>query len=56
MKALPWPKILALLGKEGERAMVDLILDCGIFLAIEGCHGVYSQLSGMFIDPFCIRK
>jgi telomerase reverse transcriptase len=46
MKASPWPKILALMGKEGERVMIDLILDCGIFVPIESGRGSYHQLSG----------
>jgi telomerase reverse transcriptase len=46
LKAWPWPEILALLGKEGERVMIDLILDCGIFLRLGSGHGNYHQLSG----------
>ncbi|KAK0126716.1 hypothetical protein ONS95_008298 [Cadophora gregata] len=47
MKARPWPQILLLMGKEGERAMIDLILDCGIYLAVESGHGTFNQLSGI---------
>ncbi|KAF7928563.1 uncharacterized protein EAE98_005619 [Botrytis deweyae] len=46
MKAWPWPHVLALLGKAGERVMCDLILDCGVFVQIENAHGSYHQLSG----------
>lgn len=46
MKAAPWPQVLALMGKEGERAMIDLLLDCGIFLPVENGRGNYHQLSG----------
>ncbi|KAF7867253.1 hypothetical protein EAF04_005336 [Stromatinia cepivora] len=46
MKAWPWPHVLSLLGKAGERVMSDLILDCGVFLQIENTHGSYYQLSG----------
>ncbi|KAM3066909.1 Telomerase reverse transcriptase [Clarireedia jacksonii] len=46
IKGWPWPQILGLLGKAGERIMVDLILDCGIFLPIENGNGSYHQLSG----------
>lgn len=46
MKASPWPQVLGLMGKEGERTMIDLILDCGIFLPIENARGSYHQLSG----------
>ena len=46
MKASPWPEILALMGREGERMMIDLILDCGIFMSIASGQGSYHQLSG----------
>jgi telomerase reverse transcriptase len=46
MKASPWPEVLALMGNEGERMMIDLILDCGIFVSIESGRGSYHQLSG----------
>jgi telomerase reverse transcriptase len=46
IKSAPWPQILALMGKEGQRMMIDLILDCGIFVAVEIGHGNYFQLSG----------
>jgi telomerase reverse transcriptase len=46
IKADPWPQVLALMGKEGERAMIDLILDCGIFLVVGSGRGAYQQLSG----------
>ncbi|KAJ5032244.1 uncharacterized protein L3040_008853 [Drepanopeziza brunnea f. sp. 'multigermtubi'] len=47
MKARPWPQILNLMGKEGEGSMIDLILDCGVFLAVERGRGTYHQLSGI---------
>ena len=46
MKAAPWPRVLATMGKEGEKTMIDLILDCGIFLPIKTGRGNYHQLSG----------
>jgi telomerase reverse transcriptase len=46
IKVDPWPQVLALMGKEGERAMIDLLLDCGIFLVIGSGRGSYHQLSG----------
>lgn len=46
MKGEPWPKILALMGKEGERSMIDLIIDCGIFLVVGSGRATYHQLSG----------
>lgn len=52
LKGSPWPQILALMGKEGQRMMIDLILDCGIFVAVESGHGNYFQLSGKHLYPF----
>lgn len=46
IKSSPWPRVLALMGKEGERTMIDLILDCGIFLPVVNIHGTFHQLSG----------
>lgn len=46
LKASPWPQILMLMGKEGEKTMIDLILDCGIYVAVESGQGSYYQLSG----------
>jgi hypothetical protein len=48
MKGSPWTQVLVLMGKEGEKIMIDLILDCGIFVAIESGQGNYHQLSGRF--------
>ncbi|RDW68574.1 hypothetical protein BP5796_09231 [Coleophoma crateriformis] len=47
LKSSPWPQILTLMGREGEGAMIDLILDCGIFVVLESGHGTYHQLSGI---------
>jgi len=47
IKASPWPQVLALMGKEGERMMIDLILDCGVFLPVRSGRGSYYQLSGL---------
>lgn len=46
IKSSPWPQVLTLMGKEGEKTMVDLILDCGIFLPVEDAYGTFHQLSG----------
>jgi telomerase reverse transcriptase len=46
IKSDPWPQILLLMGKEGEKIMVDLILDCGLFVEVgSGCE-IYHQLCG----------
>ncbi|KAG9231545.1 hypothetical protein BJ875DRAFT_115307 [Amylocarpus encephaloides] len=47
MKTAPWPQILLLVGTEGERAMVDLILDCGVFVEVGDGRGIYHQLCGL---------
>ncbi|KAL2072875.1 hypothetical protein VTL71DRAFT_12218 [Oculimacula yallundae] len=54
MKARPWPQILMLLGKDGEKGMIDLVLDCGIFLAVENSHGAFNQLSGLPLSELSI--
>ena len=46
LKESPWPQLLALLGREGERIMIDLLLDCSIFASVEVGRGNYRQLSG----------
>lgn len=44
----PWPELLVLLGKAGERIMIDLLLDCGVFVAVSAGTGNMWQLSGRF--------
>jgi telomerase reverse transcriptase len=51
IKAEPWPQVLGLMGKEGERVMIDLLMDCGIFLLVGSGRGTYHQLSGK-LDTF----
>lgn len=46
LKASSWMEILCLLGKEGDSIMLDLFLDCGIFVAGDEGLGNYYQLSG----------
>ncbi|KND89489.1 Telomerase reverse transcriptase [Tolypocladium ophioglossoides CBS 100239] len=43
----PWPHLLALLGQSGERIMIDLLLDCSIYITIGAGLGNYYQLSGL---------
>ncbi|KAK5663294.1 hypothetical protein OQA88_3721 [Cercophora sp. LCS_1] len=49
LKERPWPELLMLLGKEGERLMIDLLVDCAIFEAVESGQGNLYQLSGVHI-------
>lgn len=46
LKGFSWAEILDLLGKEGDRITLDLILDCAIFVAGNEGLGNYYQLSG----------
>jgi telomerase reverse transcriptase len=46
LKERPWPHLLALLGKAGERVMIDLLVDGAVFTAVEAGRGNYYQLSG----------
>ncbi|EDP48298.1 Telomerase reverse transcriptase [Aspergillus fumigatus] len=47
LKHAPWTNVLALLGGNGEEIMLRLLLDCGIFTAIDHRKGIYYQLSGL---------
>ncbi|KAJ5558312.1 Telomere reverse transcriptase [Penicillium sp. DV-2018c] len=42
-----WAEILGLLGSNGEQIMLQLLLDCGIFAAVDAKRGIYYQLSGL---------
>ncbi|KUI62081.1 Telomerase reverse transcriptase [Cytospora mali] len=46
IKREPWPQLLALLGKSGESIMINLLLECAIFLHIDAGRSNYYQLSG----------
>lgn len=46
LKGPSWTEIMGLLGKEGDRIMLDLVLECGIFLPGDEGLGNYYQLSG----------
>ncbi|SPQ18220.1 b8ed6991-88e0-43cc-8bcc-5b5f8d936022 [Thermothielavioides terrestris] len=50
LKAPPWPQLLMLLGKEGERIMIDLLVDCAIFRPVTAGRGNLYQLSGIKIS------
>ena len=53
MKNTVWADVLSLLGKEGERIMLDLILKSGIFIAVQSGRGNYYQLSGKCQGSVC---
>lgn len=46
LKDAPWPQLLKLLGQSGEKIMIDLLLDCSIFLPVRAGYQNYYQLSG----------
>ncbi|KAF2810104.1 uncharacterized protein BDZ99DRAFT_304375 [Mytilinidion resinicola] len=41
-----WCKLHSHLGQGGDRIMIDLLLDCGIFRPLQGQNGNYVQISG----------
>ncbi|KAJ6790258.1 hypothetical protein PWT90_09861 [Aphanocladium album] len=46
LKASPWPQLLALLGQSGEKIMINMLVDCSIFVAIEFGLNNFYQISG----------
>ncbi|RYO73581.1 hypothetical protein DL764_010545 [Monosporascus ibericus] len=46
LKRVPWPQLLLLLGQSGERIMMDLLLDCAIFVPVNAGTNNYCQISG----------
>lgn len=41
-----WADVLGLLGKEGERIILDVLLNCGMFFAVESGKNNYYQICG----------
>lgn len=46
LKQAPWSEVLALLGANGDEIMLRLLLDCGLFAAVDVKKGIYCQISG----------
>lgn len=46
LKKKPWSDLLNLLGKDGEQIMLDLLLECAVYAAVENGQGNLYQLSG----------
>ncbi|EAQ93265.1 hypothetical protein CHGG_01500 [Chaetomium globosum CBS 148.51] len=46
LKQSPWPQLLMLLGKEGERIMIDLLVDCAIFRSVKAGKRNLYQMGG----------
>lgn len=55
LKNTLWADVLGLLGKEGERIMLDLILQAGIFVAVESGRDNYYQLCGKCQNRVCLN-
>lgn len=45
-KSSPWPEVLRALGRGGEGAMIDLLVDCSLFYKVEQSRGNYYQICG----------
>lgn len=56
LKQTPWPQLLSLLGRAGEGMMINMLLDCAIFVPIEAGQNSYYQLSGQEILSRSFRK
>lgn len=46
LKGPMWEAVLRLLGKDGERVMLDLLVNEALFLAVPSGFGNYLQMSG----------
>ncbi|KAI0841960.1 hypothetical protein F5Y06DRAFT_164723 [Hypoxylon sp. FL0890] len=46
LKQQPWPQLLALMGESGERIMMDLLLDCAMFVPVKAGANNLCQISG----------
>ncbi|KKK16462.1 hypothetical protein AOCH_006621 [Aspergillus ochraceoroseus] len=47
LKAAPWTDVLAVLGSNGDDIMLSLLLDCGLFVAVDPKKDIYCQISGI---------
>lgn len=48
LKNIAWAELLGLLGREGDRIMLDLMLESAMFMAVDGGRSNFYQLSGWF--------
>ena len=46
LKSTPWKDLPRALGKQGERIVTDLLLDCAIFVPLGDSGNVLSQICG----------
>lgn len=43
-----WPYLLALLGQSGEKVMINLLVECSVFVKVDAGLSNYYQISGRF--------
>lgn len=56
LKSAIWADAYNLLGKEGDRIMLDMILNCGVFVGIKSGKDNFYQLCGKFSCTVCWTK
>ncbi len=54
MKGPIWVDVMNLLAKNGDRIMIDMIIDCAVFVPLSGAPGNFYQLSGESIWMYLI--
>ncbi|KAF5660987.1 telomerase reverse transcriptase [Fusarium heterosporum] len=47
LREAPWPQLLALLGKSGEKIMINLLVDASIYVGVQSGFNNYHQLTGI---------
>lgn len=55
LKSEPWTSLPKLLGKNAEKVLIELFLDCGVFRPLESGNNNFLQLSGTkcrFLWPY----
>jgi telomerase reverse transcriptase len=46
LRKAPWPQLLALLGRAGEKIMIDLLVDTSVYVNVQAGFNNYYQLTG----------
>jgi telomerase reverse transcriptase len=46
LREAPWPQLLALLGRAGEKIMIDLLVDTSVYVNVQAGFNNYYQLTG----------
>jgi hypothetical protein len=50
LKTAPWSEVLGLLGMSGEEILIGLLLDCGVFVRVDGGTESFYQMSGWWLQ------